>query len=92
MFTCIGNIELNITKGQAQQGYHSGSCDLDIAQLRRLPRIRQQLNRIDKEELISALKEYGGWSKEELQDHDTNLSRLLWLACGDICDQVGMRD
>jgi hypothetical protein len=33
------------------------------------------------------LHEYGSWSDEELQDHEQNKIRALWLACCDINDE-----
>ena len=29
---------------------------------------------------------------EELADHESNLDRLLWIACGDISEEVFMRE
>lgn len=81
-----GRIELNITKAQAGIGSHPGQCDADISRLRAVPSIRRQLNKIDPTELAKELSEYGAWDEQELVDHDQNLSRLLWIACGDIVD------
>ncbi len=86
MYTSIGSIELNITRAQAARGSHSGDCDEDIAALRTVPAIRRQLARVDAAALARELREYGAWDADELADHDANLSRLLWLACGDITD------
>lgn len=78
--------ELNITLNEALTGAHSGQCDNDIAYLRTVPRIRRQLAKINPELLRKELKEYGAWDDEELADHDANLSRILWIACGDIVE------
>ena len=32
---------------------------------------------------IEYLKSTGGWTLDELQDHETNLKRLVWIACLD---------
>lgn len=85
--TGSGKIELEITKDQAAQGSHSGSCDDDIALLREVPEIREQLALIDKDLLAEELSEYGAWDEKELKDHDENISRILWLACGDIDEE-----
>ena len=84
--TGSGKIEIEITKKQAIKGYHSGQCDQDIAELRQIPAIKRQLARINKAVLIDELKHWGAWAEEELQDHDENLDRFLWLACADIVE------
>jgi len=79
-----GRIELNITKKQAAIGSHQGQCDDDVKYLSELLAIKRQLSKIQKDILIKELKEYGAWEDDELQDHEQNLQRILWLACGDI--------
>jgi hypothetical protein len=79
-----GRIELQITKAQAAQGAHPGPCDTDIAELRKVPAIRRQLAKLNRDVVARELQEYGAWSTNELADHDENLSRLLWVACSDI--------
>ena len=81
-------IELNITKKQAASCSHSGSCDKDILILAGIPSVRRQLSRISVSSLVSALSEYGAWDDKELADHEENKLRLLWLACGDIDEEV----
>lgn len=81
-----GKIELNITKKQAHIGSHSGQCDSDIDYLRTLPAIKRQLDKIEPFVLANELREFGAWSDEELANHGDNLSRILWLACGDIVE------
>ena len=84
--TGSGKIEIEITKKQAIKGYHSGQCDQDIAELRQIPAIKRQLAKIDKAVLINELMEYGAWDEEELQNHEENLGRILWLACAEIVE------
>ncbi len=84
--TSSGRIELNITKEQAAIGSHQGACDDDIAALRQVPAIRRQLEKIKPETLKAELREYGAWDDAELADHDANLSRILWILCGDIVE------
>ena len=84
--TGSGKIEIKITKNQALKCYHSGRCDQDIAELRQIPAIKRQLAKIDKAVLINELKHWGAWSDEELQNHEGNLDRFLWLACADIVE------
>ena len=86
--TSSGLIELQLTQDDVDAGYHSGSCDNDIADLRRIPRIATQLDALDPAFLRSELKEWGAWDDEQLADHDENQSRILWLACGDLFDNM----
>jgi hypothetical protein len=64
----------------------AGRCDDDVAELRKVPAIRRQLDRLDQETLKSELREFGAWSDDELSDHDANLDRILWIAAGDIIE------
>jgi hypothetical protein len=81
-----GRIELQITKAQAAQGSHQGQCGADIAELRTVPSIRRQLNKINPTHLTAELRGYGAWDDAELRDHQANLDRLLWIAAGDIVE------
>jgi len=83
-----GRIELKLTREQAMCGSHMGACDGDVAYLRTLPAIRRQLDKLEPAVVAEELKEYGSWDETELADHDENLSRLLWLACGDIVEEL----
>ena len=84
-----GNIEIELTKEEAHMGSHSGACDNDVAYLRTLPHIKEQLDKIDPKDLSEELKGYGAWDDAELANHDDNIDRILWLACGDIVDGNG---
>ena len=83
-----GFIELTITKAQEHAGHHQGQCDRDIADLRRVPSIKKQLDRLDPDRVREVLRDYGAWDQAELSDHDANLDRLLWIACGDIVESL----
>lgn len=81
------DVELDITLDDARKGYHEGLCDDDIAQLQKKKYIKRQLNPIPLDTLCSILDEYGcefddGDDKEELE------GIALWLACGNILDEV----
>ena len=81
-----GRIELQITKREAACGAHTGQCDRDVLNLSAIPRIKRQLDKLDPKLVVEELKEWGAWIGEELQDHEQNLQRLLWLACCDIVE------
>jgi hypothetical protein len=81
-----GRIELNITLNNAKKASHSGECEMDVIALSEKVSIKKQTKLIDKDVLISVLSEYGAWDQSELKDHQQNIIRLLWLACGDLVD------
>lgn len=81
-----GSIEIEMTRKQASSANHTGQCDADVEALMRVPEIAEQLGKIDPAKLRRELKEYGIWETKELQDHQTNLSRIVWIAAGDIDD------
>jgi hypothetical protein len=66
---------------------HRGACDLDVDAGKQVPSIVAQLAAIKPEDLRRELKEYGAWDAAELADHNQNLSRILWLAAGNIVDE-----
>lgn len=82
-----GRIEIELTLDQAEKGSHSGDCEPDILELRQDPEIEKQLKAIDPDLLKSELRGFGAWYDKELSDHDLNLTRLLWIACGDISEE-----
>lgn len=60
---------------------HPGQCDADAKQA------ADQIEVKDKKFLISYLKEFGAWTEEELQNHQDNLERLVWIASGNFNDE-----
>lgn len=86
-----GKIELNIPEHVIPMGYHTGQCDADIATIRQTEtELEAQLQTIPHDVLVAELREYGAWDEDELSDHDANLDRILWLACGDLYDEQMM--
>ncbi len=80
----MGFVDLELTQEQAQRGHHQGPCDADIEAL--VPELKDQLDKIDPDLLRQKLAEEGAWSDVELEDDQQNRYRIVWIACGDICD------
>lgn len=76
-------LELRLREQDVDSVPQSGAADESIAYLMRDSAIKGQLDSFAVADVIAHLKEYGAWDTSELQDHDENLSRVLWLA---ICD------
>lgn len=50
--------------------------------------LRTELEKIDPAKISSVLKGYGAWDEDQLKDNEANLERLLWIACGDISENI----
>ena len=62
---------------------HSGACDDDVEYW------AEKLNlKINPGVLKEELQCYGAWEDAELNDHDQNLHRIIWLAAGQIKDDL----
>lgn len=79
-----GKLSLILTGDQADIGSHQGECLEDIRWLLSRPEILEQVLLWDTEDLKQELDGYGAWDEEELSDHEKNVERMLWLACGDV--------
>jgi len=77
---------ISLTSQDAANCSHSGQCDNDILLTMKKPYIKKQLDALPVDKLAIELKEYGAWDEIELQDHNANLMRILWIAAGDIQD------
>lgn len=83
-FCGLRGYEIEMTIEQALGASHAGQCDSDVAALSRVPEIAAQLDSFTPDEIREALKEYGAWTDEELQDDEQNRQRALWSAACDI--------
>ena len=71
----------------AKQCSHPGDCDMDVAFAMRMPEVRRELIQIKPALLRAELREYGAWSDEDLEDHEHNLARILWLGASHIVEE-----
>lgn len=78
----IGSID--IPDKLAEWTDHPGDCSTDLARLMQIGEIRDELDKINVENLKLELKEYGAWTDEELNNHNDNLVRILWITCCNI--------
>jgi hypothetical protein len=78
--------EIEMTVEQAKSASHQGRCDDDVKQI--VNELRPQLDKIEPELIAAELKEYGAWDEIELSDHEANLNRIVWIAAGNINEEV----
>lgn len=88
MYATFNRFELKLTKAQALQGSHPGPCDNDIAELLQVPSIRRQFKKIDPDMIRDELQDWGAWDDEELSNIPDNQARILWIACGNIREDI----
>jgi len=88
MFAMFNRFVLQMTRAQAESASHSESCDDDVMALSRAPKIARQLRALDPADVRAELAEYGAWDDAELSDHAQNLQRILWIAAGNISDDL----
>lgn len=80
-----------MTKKQALSASHPGPCDTDIKELLRHPNIKRQLKRIPDDKLRGELDEYGAWDDKELENRADNEERIIWIAAGNIIEDLNER-
>ena len=87
-YATFERFELAISEEDAKSGSHPGQCDEDIKNLRTLGYIKRQLDKLERKALRDELAEYGAWKPDELDNHEDNLDRILWIACGNILEDI----
>ena len=84
-FDGTGLLELRIYLDGARYATPPGvDATPRVDELRSQAFYARQLDSLDPGAVYKVLIEYGAWSSDELSDHDENLSRILWVACGDV--------
>lgn len=91
MIAYFNRFDIKMTKDEARSASHQGKCDDDVKQLLVSKKIKNQLSKISDDDLISELKEYGAWDDEELKNRSDNEERIVWIAAGNIIDDLNNR-
>ena len=88
MIALFNRFEIVMTKKQAEACSHPGPCDADVESLVKTPAIARQLRRISDIDLVAELSEYGAWEEDELADRPANELRIVWIAAGNINEEI----
>jgi hypothetical protein len=92
-FSCFDRFTLELTEDTARTGSHQGQCDNDIEAIRRYdPGVESQLKALDPQKVKGELKGYGAWDDSQLEDEEENLNRVLWIACGNIVEELNNQE
>lgn len=79
----FNRFELTLPDECVAECYHQGACDDDVEKW-----ACELAIDIDPELIRAELKECGAWSEEELQDNNQNVRRILWIAAGNIQEEL----
>jgi hypothetical protein len=86
--------ELTMTQEQAESCVPRGGDALPYvkALAAKDRRLNAQLDEVGPEDIRDQLEEYGCWDDDELKDDEANRYRIVWIAAGDIWDNVRERE
>ena len=79
------DLPLSIVVACSQPGQDASS---DVEQALRDIKLLHQLDQMDTEDIREELAEYGAWDEEQLADDEENLRRLVWVAAGQLRDEL----
>ena len=83
-----GRIEFQMTLEQARSVSHPGPCDKDVELLSEQEDIKAITDNFDRDILKGDVREiFVDATEEELDNHEINIQRLLWIAGGDIAER-----
>ena len=90
LYASFNYFDLYFTRKDVDSMPLSGACDDTVNVIANKPYIVRQFNAIDNNRLIKELIEYGAWDEIELQDKQSNIERIIWIACLDIKEREFM--
>jgi hypothetical protein len=83
MTAYFNRFTITMTRQAALDCSHGGACDDDVAYWAKRLKVKASADDIRAE-----LKEYGAWDADELADDDQNLHRIIWIAAGQIKEEL----
>ena len=88
LYASLNYFDLYFTRQDVDSVPSSGQCDDAVKIIAKKHYIERQFANIDNSKLIKELSEYGAWDNIELQDKQANIERIIWIACGDIKENL----
>ncbi len=88
LYASLNYFDLYFTRQDVDSMPTCGQCDDAVKIIAKKPYIKRQFANIDNSKLIKELSEYGAWDNVELQDKQANIERIIWIACGDIKENL----
>lgn len=92
MLAPFDRFEIQMTAAEATSASQPGKDALDdVRALLRQPKIARQFRKISDDAIRAELEEYGAWDAAQLADTAANRERVLWLAAGNITEEIAQR-
>ena len=88
LYASLNYFDLYFTRQDVDSVPSSGRCDDAVKIIAKKPYIVRQFANIDNSKLSNELSGYGAWDDIELQDKQANIERIIWIACGDIKENL----
>ena len=88
LYASLNYFDLYFTRQDVDSVPSSGQCDDAVKIIAKKPYIERQFANIDNSKLVKELSGYGAWDDIELQDKQANIERIIWIACGDIKENL----
>ena len=84
--TSSGEIEIPLTGEQIKSICTQGDNEVAVNAVSNDAKVKEWLGKYSDGQVKCALEEYGNWDEEELNNPETNLSRLVWMLAWDVFD------
>lgn len=84
MFASFNRFELELPAAAVADCSHQGQCDDDVSYWVE----KVDFSAISQADIRAELAEYGAWDENELADHEENCKRILWIAAGNIQEEI----
>jgi hypothetical protein len=83
LWATFNYLEFQLPIDAVRECHHQGACDDDVQYW------QKELNlNLDREKMIQELKEYGAWDNLTELDNDELEQKLIWIAAGNIQDEM----
>jgi hypothetical protein len=86
-FSNYGN-DLRLKPQDIENCSGSGDVTQAVKEVSQMPYVKKQTAKFEPTQLRKELKEYGAWDEDELNNHQENIQRWIWLSACDISERM----
>ena len=85
-FSNYGN-DLALMDQDVENCSASGDVSAAVREVSQMDYVKEQTAKFDPDQLRKELSDYGAWDYEQLQDHEENIQRWIWISACDISER-----